>query len=242
MFPSVYGVVSQQSSANWWEAGGATGAVAVYQPIGAASLAASYVNLANPGTYDAAPGVAPTWASAGWTSNGTEYLGYGSVSTTQFVRNSGIFSIFSRVKLTNYAADDAHVFTGTTLTLAERGYCFFYDNRQGSGKVNSLVLLMSGTGTVSVNGAIADNNSHVVGVVGNGPGTPVKIYVDGTATTTALNIATQPLSDTRAPRVLMSNFSSNILGLEGIMSAFGIWNTGLSDAQATAVSAAMAAL
>lgn len=53
---------------NWWEAGGASGAVAVYQPKGAASLAASYVNLANPGTYDAAPGTAPTHAAAtGWT-------------------------------------------------------------------------------------------------------------------------------------------------------------------------------
>jgi len=50
--------------------------VAAYQAIGAASLADSYVNLANPGTYDAAPGVAPSWAAAsGWTFNGTtQYL------------------------------------------------------------------------------------------------------------------------------------------------------------------------
>lgn len=54
-------------ASNWWEAGGATGIVAAYQPKGAASLAASYVNLANPGTYDAAPGVAPAWdAASGW--------------------------------------------------------------------------------------------------------------------------------------------------------------------------------
>ena len=58
--------------APWWLAGGAPEPVAVYQPIGAASLAASYVNLANPGTFDAAPGVAPTWASGtGWAFNGT---------------------------------------------------------------------------------------------------------------------------------------------------------------------------
>ena len=31
-----------------------------YQPKGAASLAASYFNLANPGTYNAAPGTAPS--------------------------------------------------------------------------------------------------------------------------------------------------------------------------------------
>jgi hypothetical protein len=49
--------------------------VAAYQPKGAASLAASYVNLANPGTYDAAPGVAPTLGANGWAFNGsTQYL------------------------------------------------------------------------------------------------------------------------------------------------------------------------
>lgn len=60
----------------WYLAGGAPMPVAAYQPIRAASLAASYSNLANPGTYDAAPGVAPTWASAtGWTFDGsTQYL------------------------------------------------------------------------------------------------------------------------------------------------------------------------
>jgi hypothetical protein len=62
----------------WWLAGGvaAANAIAVYQPKGAADLAASYVNLANPGTYDAAPGTAPTFdAATGWTFNGsTQYL------------------------------------------------------------------------------------------------------------------------------------------------------------------------
>lgn len=50
--------------------------VAAYEPICAVSLADSYINRANPGMYDAAPGVAPTWAeSTGWTFNGsTQYL------------------------------------------------------------------------------------------------------------------------------------------------------------------------
>ena len=70
MFPAIYGILAKTSGAapvDWWESGGATGAVAAYQPIGAASLAASYTNLANPGTNDAAPGIAPTWdAVNGW--------------------------------------------------------------------------------------------------------------------------------------------------------------------------------
>ena len=54
------------AAAQWWLSGGVSAAncVAAYQPIGATSLAASYTNLANPGTYTAAPGVAPTFDAA----------------------------------------------------------------------------------------------------------------------------------------------------------------------------------
>ena len=54
------------AAAAWYVVAGKT-CVAAYQPKGAASLAASYVNLANPGTYDAAPGIAPTLTADGWT-------------------------------------------------------------------------------------------------------------------------------------------------------------------------------
>lgn len=68
-----YGITVRESgvavaaSSNWWEVSGKT-CVAAYQPKGAASYAASLVNLANPGTYNATEGSAPAWASAtGWT-------------------------------------------------------------------------------------------------------------------------------------------------------------------------------
>lgn len=55
------------AAALWYRVGGAPLPVAVYQPKGAASLAASYINLVNPGTFDAAPGTAPTFnAVTGW--------------------------------------------------------------------------------------------------------------------------------------------------------------------------------
>ena len=61
--------------AAWWVVPGKT-CVAAYQPKGAASLAASYINLANPGTYNAALGIAPDWDDTnGWKFNGTnQYL------------------------------------------------------------------------------------------------------------------------------------------------------------------------
>lgn len=80
----------------WFDDGGAiTGCLVAYDAIGASSLADSYVNEANPGTYNAAPGVAPSWASGtGWTFNGTtHYLTTGlvppSVNMTVLVRYSG---------------------------------------------------------------------------------------------------------------------------------------------------------
>lgn len=62
------------SSGDWWLSGGIDPAnvLAAYQPKGAASYAASKVNLANPGTYDMAEGdadgaLAPAWsAEDGW--------------------------------------------------------------------------------------------------------------------------------------------------------------------------------
>lgn len=84
-------------ASGWWDNNGAiSGCVAAYQPIGAADLAASYTNKANPGTYDAAPGVAPTFgAGTGWTFNGTtQYLttGYspGGTRHTVIVRYSDV--------------------------------------------------------------------------------------------------------------------------------------------------------
>lgn len=63
-------------AAGWWVVSGKT-TVAAFQPKGAASLAASYSNLSNPGTHDAAPGTAPTWNSTdGWVFNNgsSQYL------------------------------------------------------------------------------------------------------------------------------------------------------------------------
>lgn len=71
----------------WYLSGGVALAncIAAYQPKGAANLAASYVNLANPGTYNAAPGVAPGWnASDGWIGDGlSKYLDTGITPAAQ---------------------------------------------------------------------------------------------------------------------------------------------------------------
>jgi len=76
----------------WWKI---IPPVVAYQPVGSASLADSYVNLANPGTYDAALGVAPTWDVVnGWIFNGSsQYLNTGflpDINTTIIIKYSNL--------------------------------------------------------------------------------------------------------------------------------------------------------
>ena len=87
-----------KKAGGWWLAGGIDpdNCVAAYQPKGAASYAASKVNLAQPGTYDLAdPATQPTWdAATGWTFAGgaTQFFdtGYtGPATITLIVRYSG---------------------------------------------------------------------------------------------------------------------------------------------------------
>jgi hypothetical protein len=60
--------------------------ICAYKPKGAVSLAASYSNLANPGTQDAIATVPPTWNSTdGWIFNGTDqYLDTGAYPTSDW--------------------------------------------------------------------------------------------------------------------------------------------------------------
>jgi hypothetical protein len=90
-------------TASWFET--ADTCVAAYVPKGAASLAASYTNLKNPGTYDLTATVAPTFDTlTGWTFNGsTQYLKTGITSpATTLIRftdgsgpGGGIFGMYT---------------------------------------------------------------------------------------------------------------------------------------------------
>lgn len=74
-----------------------TGLVAAYLAKGAASQAASYSNLANPGTYDLTTSAAPGWsASGGWEFSGAQFLAPGIIPSNNywsvFVRYSSAVS------------------------------------------------------------------------------------------------------------------------------------------------------
>jgi hypothetical protein len=109
---------AEVEAAPWYLTDGVLAAdvVAAYQPKGAASLAASYSNLANPGTQDAVATVPPTWAAGdGWIFNGTDqYLKMAGlafnadltaiVRFSNFVDGSLYYCLFGKV-LTDLALD-----------------------------------------------------------------------------------------------------------------------------------------
>jgi len=207
----------------WWLAGGISAAncIAAYQPKGAASLAASYVNLANPGTYDAAPGTAPSWATGtGWTFNGsTQYL-----RTSVVPANDQSWSFI--VRLANRVGNKC-VAGVWNASAVGRGFAIwpyalnvYYDN---GGEITTSPGITSGVLCVAGNKGYRDGTVES-GTISAWTGTSVGDVMIGalhsryTADGTAINF-----------------FAGDILAL-------AIFNIALSGAQAAAVTSAMQAL
>lgn len=202
--------------APWYRAGGAPVPVIAYQPKGAASLAASYVNLANPGTYDATPVGTPTFAAAtGWTFPSayltTGYAPPGTQTITMLVRYSGAQTI--------NGLGVAGVAQGAKLFLLQP---FRTGNKTGFW---SNVLLEATPAVLS--GAIG-----IVGRTGfvNGAAVGAAAAASQTAYTNSIWIGRYNADGSPA-----TSFIGNIV-------AFALYESVLPDAQVAAVSAAMAAL
>lgn len=212
--------VSAGGAVNWWEAGGATGCIAAYQPKGAASLAVSYTNLANPGTYDAAPGVAPTWASGtGWTFNGTQWL------------NTGIYPVTGYTIIGRYA----------NLTQTDNRCLIGAGNTPHDGHEMRVMwnndplkqgAYTHGSGTVSS----SPGTANVVALAGR------LLYYAGTYVGT-VGIATLTSDSTYG--IGAKNYGANTargFAFLGDILAVAIYNTTLTAGEVAAASAAMAAL
>jgi hypothetical protein len=90
---SLFGDAGEASA--WYLAGGVDPAncIAAYQAKGAASYAASKVNLANPGTWDLSEIIAPTWnALTGWTFDGATTLLDTGLTLTQIPQLTSSFT------------------------------------------------------------------------------------------------------------------------------------------------------
>ena len=198
----------------WWLSGGivASNCVAAYQPKGAASLSASYTNLANPGTYDAAPGVAPSFdASTGWTFNGsTQYL------NTSIVIDGGSWTMIIRFSggSTSGGVATALIGNGGRFDLLSNWFNAGVYYRNGS-MSNATVSPSISSGTLAL--------------------TKSKGYRNG-----AEDISLTADGRTFASTVLIGK-ANTFFGSVSILAA-AIYNTTLSASQIAALSTAMAAL
>lgn len=206
--------VPYPTASGWWLAGGisAGDCLAAYQAKGAASLAASYSNLNNPGTNDATLGVAPSWAAGtGWTFNGTsQYL------KTGIIPNGANYSCIVRI-------------SGSTATLQGLVSCSNTADTQlfGFSSLSNMYYLNGnyassgtyGSGTYAVAGSKGYKNGVDVGITLSNLGCPYEIYIG------ARN------EEGTANRFM----SDSIIGL-------AVYSKALSASEVAAVTTAMAAL
>lgn len=165
MFPILVGKLLDNSKEPWYLSGGiaAANCVAAYAAKGAASLAASYVNLTGNATYNcSAPVAAPTWnATDGWIFNGsTQYLTTGVTPV-----NDLTWSAICR-------------FSGGTDAAYQTIFGYYYDNDRGFRITNTgdgEVVIYSNGKSISpapklLGGilAIAGNKGYRDGVVDTG--------------------------------------------------------------------------
>lgn len=216
---------------SWWLSGGISAAncLAAYTPKGAASLAASYDNNAAPGNgladgaYDTAPGVAPSFdAATGWTFNGSsQYLKTG-------VRLYQPYTVISSYNNAGFSSSDYHF--GIVSTSPST---IFYDYQISAGFISSFA-----------NGSSRDSFTTVSVTTGIACIAGAKAYWNGADTLLSLDSSWAYDPNPSGGCFIGSrNFSGSPNGYNDcVITAFAIYNTTLTSAQVSAVSAAMMSL
>lgn len=156
----------------WYLYGGVSPSVCVaaYQPLGAANIAASYINLANPGTYDLTATAAPTFdAATGWTFNGSSQFLLTGIAVNSY--NWGFLIRFSD----GLTTDTRSIFGSRTdaagnkrfgLFPALSGVAYF-----GNGANLALAATTYTSGVIGLSKATGyQNGSAVDGTIGAGDG------------------------------------------------------------------------
>ena len=201
---------------DWWEAGGATGAVAVYQPKGANSYLMSLSDLSGNENH-ATEVIGPNWTAAnGWVFGGTEYL---------------MLPVDVGINYPSYSAV-------TKIIDASNGYAF--------GSYLKGALFTPNRGFAIAPGGSGNTTFYQGGYgVENGPRTEgifavsnQKGYINGAMTTT---IGTE--TPNTLPALTIGALNRSDIGpssmLIGTITALALYENPLTDDQIAAISAAM---
>ena len=206
---------------NWWEVSGKT-CLTAYQPKGAADYAASKINLATPGTYNAADGTTyPTWSSGnGWsfTATSQHHLTVAMSSGTKPV------TIIARVTPS---------VSGYRSIIGDSGFPDGWQLRidQTTNKQTFNHAATAGIGTSST-GVSGDS---VVGVTYSNVGAFV-FYLNGSPDGSGTTNVTFGTSNVRIGRMRTGEY------FNGYIAALAVYSDVLTGGEFATVSAAMAAL
>ena len=189
-----------------------------YQPKGAASLAASYINVVSPGTYDAAPGTAPSFATAtGWTfaAASLQYLTTGYTPGAVFSPQS----LSAVVRIVNATAG-----VDLARSMERKQYRLWPINAGNLYVTNGAALTLAGGAT----------STGVIIIAGG------DIYINGADVG---NIAAAVSPSVPALPIGVQNFNGSLGAIfSGTITHFALYGAVLSPIAAAAVSAAVAAL
>lgn len=213
-------------ASSWWLSGGidAANCVAAYQPKGAASYAASKVNLANAGTYDLTDGTAyPDWdASTGWKGDGASSNGKCLIST---IKNpSSDWTLIARYSSAQASNDCLLGFQNYSGGYRYYGLWFYH-----VAPTQRWCYGINGTYTYGQ----AATSSGVMAQAG------LKAYLNGTEVG---DIPSGGAVSSTLPIIILASDASGTYGCAAYMQACAIYNTTLTSTQIGNLTTAMAAL
>lgn len=217
---------SSQAAAGgtWWDLNGTlTSCVAAYQPKGAADYAASKVNLANPGTYNATDINAPDWATAtGW-----YFSGVNKGLNAAYPSDTKPVTYIARIKCPADAAAQRAIF-GTT---KDSGAVLRINTN------NSITFTGYGAFDVFTAGAIIGDTDMVIAVTYDVSGNWA-LYIDGSLVNSGTNDKTFVTASYGQIGVARNNSTDYI----GYIYALAVDNIAINGTQVSALTTAMNAL
>ena len=212
-------------ASSWWLAGGIAAAdcIVAYQPKGAASYAASKVNLANPGTYNATDINAPDWATAtGW-----YFSGVNKGLNAAYPSDTKPVTYIARIKCPANAAAQRAIF-GTT----KDGGAVLRINTN-----NSITFTGYGKFDVFTAGAIIGDTDMVIAATYDVSGNWA-LYIDGSLVNSGTNDKTFVTASYGQIGIARNNATDYI----GYIYALAVDNIAINGTQVSALTTAMAAL
>jgi hypothetical protein len=176
------------------------------------------------------------WSFQGITTDGDDYTSVGAVSSFNFIKNTGIFTILTWMKLASPTDDDIFTICSSSSGASTKGFLFAYDNRAAQSSDNLLRIdIFDGDGVAIISSKsnaniITDTNWHFVCV--RGDATNVFFTVDTTTQTGSSSMTAKTTgNDTNVMLIDAANGASIVGYNKGTRGDFAVYSRCLTVAE-----------